>query len=246
MRGQRVSISGRIKLRQQTATPNQSDTARLKGRPRQDDEIRRESILEQAYACLVEQGYLATTTGLVAARCHISKQTLYRLFPSKDALFVEVLHRHRRLMLDLPRPPDEDLSFVETLEQIFHVGTDKTTDQRRTVFMRALLRDARQASGLAEAFANRDIERSRLDLAEWLSAQHRLGRIRIENPLSAAQMLMDMAFSPSPLMPQDCQRTDHLRYCLAIFARGVMLESLTDPDKPSLDQDSFFPQRGRE
>lgn len=233
-----MSISDDIKLRQEMPAANLDATSDLpqtgadtqpeaaiaakpKGRPRQDDGARRAIILEEAYSCFIEHGYLATTTDLVAARCRMSKQTLYRLFSSKEALFAEVVGRHRQLMIDLPRPAGEDLSFVETLGRIFYIGIDEATDARRRDFVRAVMRDATHVPGLAEDFLRQSVERTRLDLADWLAEQNRRGRARIERPYSAAHMLMDLGFSPVPPTEEEGSRADHLHYCLSVFARGV-------------------------
>jgi len=233
-----MSMSGDIKLRQEMpadgmdATPDPSQTdaettveaataPKPKGRPRQDDSARRAIILEEAYGCFIEHGYLATTTDLVAARCRMSKQTLYRLFSSKEALFAEVVGRHRQLMIDLPRPEGEDLPFFEALERIFYIGIDEATDARRRGFVRAVMRDATHVPGLFEDFLRQSVGRVRLDLADWLAEQNRLSRARIEKPLSAAHMLMDLSFSPVPPLAEEGSRSEHLHYCLSVFARGV-------------------------
>ncbi len=50
----------------------------------------------------LEKGYGCTTTEDIAVKSHISKQTLYRLFPDKPAIFAAVIDGHCRTMLDLP------------------------------------------------------------------------------------------------------------------------------------------------
>jgi AcrR family transcriptional regulator len=217
---------------QQESLVKQSGAAQLrptKGRPRKDDGVRRDSILHNAYHAFIELGYVATTTDLVAARCHISKQTLYRLFPSKEVLFRAVVGRHRRMMVDLPRPEDEDLPLTRVLEQIFCLDLDETTELERQTFVHVVLRDACLVPELAEAFLHEGAMQSRQELADWLQQQQALGKIHVDHPLSAAQMLMDIAFStPLPLQSFATKtantvysRRDHLARCFAIFERGV-------------------------
>ncbi len=77
---------------------------RGRGRPKtQGDSQRREAIIDTARNTFIELGYQGTTTDIVAQRCQISKQTLYRLFPSKAELFVAIVANHRQFMLELPR-----------------------------------------------------------------------------------------------------------------------------------------------
>ena len=47
-------------------------------------------ILDAARACVVRDGYAATTIEAVAAEAGAGKQTIYRWWPSKAALYVEV------------------------------------------------------------------------------------------------------------------------------------------------------------
>ena len=58
-----------------------------------------ETILEAATRVLIREGYTRTTTNRVAAAAGISVGSLYQYFPSKDALVVELLRRHREAMV---------------------------------------------------------------------------------------------------------------------------------------------------
>jgi TetR/AcrR family transcriptional repressor of mexJK operon len=51
------------------------------------DDPKEESILSAANETFMELGYAATSMDLVAQRAHASKTTLYKRFPSKEALF---------------------------------------------------------------------------------------------------------------------------------------------------------------
>jgi AcrR family transcriptional regulator len=57
-----------------------------------------ETILQAAARVLVREGYAGTTTNRVAAQAGISVGSLYQYFPSKDALVVALLRRHRDAM----------------------------------------------------------------------------------------------------------------------------------------------------
>jgi AcrR family transcriptional regulator len=58
-----------------------------------------ETILEAAARVLIREGYTRTTTNRVAAAAGISVGSLYQYFPSKDALVVELMRRHRKAMV---------------------------------------------------------------------------------------------------------------------------------------------------
>jgi len=56
-------------------------------------EERRELILEAATAVFGERGYVGTTTDAVAKAAGVSQPYVVRMFGTKEALFLEVLHR---------------------------------------------------------------------------------------------------------------------------------------------------------
>ncbi|WP_314149283.1 helix-turn-helix domain-containing protein [uncultured Leifsonia sp.] len=60
-----------------------------RGRPR--NESSRAAILEAAGALLREQGYEAATISAIAERAGVGRQTLYRRWPSKAALFADAV-----------------------------------------------------------------------------------------------------------------------------------------------------------
>jgi AcrR family transcriptional regulator len=58
-----------------------------------------ETILQAATRVLIREGYTRATTNRVAAAAGISVGSLYQYFPSKDALVVALLRRHREDMV---------------------------------------------------------------------------------------------------------------------------------------------------
>ena len=65
---------------------------RSRGRPKTaPDAAHRTEIVAEALRIFRELGYAKLTTDAVAARCQISKTTLYRLFPSKTDLIAAIM-----------------------------------------------------------------------------------------------------------------------------------------------------------
>lgn len=65
-------------------------------------ERKREQILAAARRLFLQHGFAATSTDAIKAEAGVSKETLYRYYPSKEALFADVL---RQLTLEhLPQP----------------------------------------------------------------------------------------------------------------------------------------------
>ena len=60
---------------------------------RRKTEAKRDAILDAATLEFTERGYEGASISAIVERLGASKQTLYRYFPSKDELFVEVMAR---------------------------------------------------------------------------------------------------------------------------------------------------------
>lgn len=59
--------------------------------PRLSSDLRRELILEAARGCFARYGYSGTTTKSVAQAAHISEGLLFKHFPTKAALYADIL-----------------------------------------------------------------------------------------------------------------------------------------------------------
>ncbi|MFK0164721.1 TetR/AcrR family transcriptional regulator [Rhizobium sp. NPDC090279] len=206
-----------------------ADQRRPRGRPKTiNDDARRAEIVSEARATFYELGYGGTTMDLVAARCRMSKQTLYRLFPSKTELFMAIIAEHRASMFALPRPADEDLPLDEALEQIFMIDMDEAQEREREAFIHLALSESQQFPEIATLLHTYGARQSQQMLADWLSEQQRRGLIEIADASSGARMLMNMIFGAmisKPGHPNDWPnretRLRHLRHCIAIFTAGV-------------------------
>lgn len=65
---------------------------------------KRQHIIETAYGLFRDAGYHATGIDRIIAQADVAKMTMYRHFPSKDGLIVEVLnHRAKRFDAQLDR-----------------------------------------------------------------------------------------------------------------------------------------------
>ncbi|KRB61225.1 TetR family transcriptional regulator [Rhizobium sp. Root708] len=212
-----------------TNNPAAGKPARPRGRPKvSSDEDKRAQIVDAARKIFVEHGYAGTTTALVARVCNVSKQTLYKLFTSKEDLFTAVVVAHRKMMLDLPRAEEENLSVSDALQSIFMIDINEAEDDERATFIQLVMRESGQFLELREVLHNEGMIKSRQMLAEWLSSQQERGKLSIDDADSGARMLMDMIFGGmgppegrSQAWPDRQARRHHLQRCLSIFARGV-------------------------
>lgn len=81
--------------------PGTAHQDRVTGRgPRMPAEQRRELVLGEAMAAFAAHGYAGTSTEEVARRAGISQPYLFRLFPTKKALFLALVERCFRRVRD--------------------------------------------------------------------------------------------------------------------------------------------------
>lgn len=209
-------------------TSEKSAPIRVRGRPKtRSDEAERQRIVHSARDLFLDVGYGGTTMDAVAARCGVSKRTLYQLFPAKTDLFRVMVADHRRSMLALPRPPDEDLPLLETLAAIFRLDIDDIDNRDRLAFIRLVLADSDRFSEIGEMIEQEGAGPARRLLEDWFSAQQARGALRAFPADALARMLMDMIFSvlikrfPGDRLLTVEERARHARLCLEVFLEGA-------------------------
>lgn len=190
-----------------------------------DEDLRRR-IVQEAFEVLCAQGYAGMNMNDVAARRGISKKTLYRLFPSKIALFGAIADAHRETMIDIPVDID-DLSFVEALAKVFRADTDEDTNRMRQAFLRIVLLEAKQFPELKQVLDERGRDLTFQLLCRWLEKQKRRQLVPSVDVPMLAKMLMDVAFGafmhPAPAdWPNFQDRARYLRECFSMLAEGIV------------------------
>lgn len=210
-------------MQTESATPT---AVRGRGRPKanQDAELERR-IVQAAYAILCMQGYAGMNMNEVAARCGISKKTVYRLFPGKLELFRAITDAHRDAMIDVRQDLD-DIPLVDALMKIFRMDVDQGTDEARRAFMRVVMIEALQVPELKRIVDEHGRDRTFCLLAEWLERQRALGRIAVSDVQGLTKMVIDIAFGailhPAPEAWRHlADRAAYLRQCFCLLAAGI-------------------------
>ncbi|WP_020186534.1 TetR/AcrR family transcriptional regulator [Methylopila sp. 73B] len=205
--------------------PTAVRTAR--GRPRTPSGERRARIVAAARAIFVDAGYGAMTTNAVAARCQVSKRTIYEQFANKAELFGAIVDAHRPEMLRLPRPDDE-APLEDALAEIFRLDIDEDSDRIRNAFIRAALKDGDAFPEVQDLIVAKGVEPSQRALAAWLDERRREGRLVFDDAEQTAHVLMDLVFTsaasrsvPHDPWPDLASRAAHQRFCIAVFLNGV-------------------------
>jgi AcrR family transcriptional regulator len=209
---------------------NQACPPRTRGRPqlRSDEETLR-LVIEAASAGFLETGYAGTGMGEVAQRAGVSTKTLYRLIPSKEALFRTVVtDRTDRFLLDIDEEALAGLDLAQALERILTAYGALSLAPDTVAMIRLVLGEGSRFPELAAAFYESAIEPTRIAMAAWLERQCARGLIRLDDLDEAAGLLRGMmALEPqraamlgqrAALEPEEIAR--RARACARLFLDG--------------------------
>ena len=98
----------------------QKHTPRPRGRPRSERSHR--AILQAAFKLIEEQGFAATTIDAIAARASVGKSTIYRRWPSKEELLVDMVQAYGRASASDPDTGDAREDLVLMIRNIASVA----------------------------------------------------------------------------------------------------------------------------
>ncbi|MFC3322394.1 TetR/AcrR family transcriptional regulator [Mesorhizobium cantuariense] len=102
---------------------------------------KRQHVVETAYALFKRAGFHATGIDRIIAEAEVAKMTMYRHFPSKDELIVEVLdYRARRFEGQLDHLAEEGITPEQKIGKIFdwHERWFRSPDFHGCLFAHAL------------------------------------------------------------------------------------------------------------
>ncbi|MFK0690515.1 TetR/AcrR family transcriptional regulator [Mesorhizobium sp. IMUNJ 23033] len=102
---------------------------------------KRQHVIDTAYALFKQGGFHATGIDRIIAEADIAKMTMYRHFPSKDELIVEVLdYRAGRFDRQLDRLEQEGITPEQKISKIFdwHERWFRSADFHGCLFAHAL------------------------------------------------------------------------------------------------------------
>ncbi|WP_024302915.1 TetR/AcrR family transcriptional regulator [Pseudogulbenkiania sp. MAI-1] len=157
-------------------------------------EARRETILEVAAGVFMELGYGKASMAEIAVRAGCSKPTLYGYFPSKEELFMSVVHQRlgseaEPIFLELPTLGDEEPGPV--LTRLGECFINAITLPEAPAFKRLIMTtmtdraDAERCWELGNKQAVQIIE-------AYLQAATQAGRLKVKNPRVAAQQMLSL------------------------------------------------------
>jgi AcrR family transcriptional regulator len=211
------------------ALPLPRDGIRAGRPPKQQAQALGDHVVAIADALFIERGYGGTSMATVAARARVGKQTLYRRFPDKAALFREVIRRRIDAMIPArgPEPDHED-----PLHLLKRMGASALTTVLDTQFVplyRIVVAEAPlfpELAGTAADYWGSTFGDRCIDLVRRAQA---IGRCRAGDPEELAQNFLwslvggplHTALSGQPPLPGEGARRAHLETAWAVFERGI-------------------------
>jgi len=122
--------------------------------PKEQAEALGDHVVAVAGALFIEKGYGATSMATVATRARVGKQTLYRRFPDKAALFREVIRRRLDVMLIPEADRSEHCDPMAALKEIGRRALGIVLDPDFLQLYRIIIAEALPFPELAAAAAD--------------------------------------------------------------------------------------------
>ena len=171
-----------------------AEVRRGRGRPQaRCDEDTRAVIMEAAHREFASYGYATTSMESVARRAGVSTKTLYRLIPTKAALFEAMItERIDRFASVIRLRACDGRDVKAALRGALIVCGELVLDGEVIALQRLILADSEKFPEIAETFYHKAIRRTERTLAAWLQAQHERGLIKIDDAEATAGMLLGM------------------------------------------------------
>jgi TetR/AcrR family transcriptional repressor of mexJK operon len=143
--------------------------------------------LEGARSSFFEHGFAAATMEDVAARAGVSKVTVYKRFPDKEALFEATVRREMRKMEEAFETwPYADGSLSERLNAFGSILLRFLYSNEHMLLDRMLAHDLKHSPELARRFFDAGPGACRDRLARMLEQAAGKGEIEIDDPILAA------------------------------------------------------------
>ena len=205
------------------ATSNKPATRR--GRPRSEEKAR--NILNAAMELFTRDGFEATSVDDIAAAGGVSKQTVYSHFGSKEDLFAVAISTNcTRSGIDAEEidPDEPPESMLPELARRF-VALITSEEAVAVNAICSVSRDSHPELG--RLYYERGPVATVEAVADYLAAQHRAGRLRIDDPMDAAWQFLCMLKAETQMrsqfhleLPDEAEQRRYEAACVAMFLRA--------------------------
>ena len=164
--------------------------------PHNRNDTRRDEILDTALEVFAPNGYLGTTTDMLAKEAAISKQTLYKYFGDKDGVFAALVHRACERVVDPFAPLVDEMQTIASAEQAVRkladqfVGAIMNPDIQK--LRRLVIAEAPRFPDLAEEYWQSGFGRMLVSLADCFAVLHQRQLLHVSDTELAAQHFAGM------------------------------------------------------
>ena len=158
-------------------TSDTAEGAPRRGRPRSIETTN--AILESVYTLMAKTGLTATTIDAVARHSNVSKMTIYKWWPSREALLIDAFLHHAAQMLPLP-PASAGTPAVRTRRHAAAYAEALQGEFGKVQL--AVISECISKTGSAELFYARYLQFRRDALVEMIATGQRDGSILAEAP----------------------------------------------------------------
>ncbi|MHC8304638.1 TetR/AcrR family transcriptional regulator [Pseudomonas sp. PB3P13] len=168
--------------------------------PQRLTDRKREAIIQAAIAEFRAHGFDITSMDRIAARADVSKRTVYNHFPSKEALFAEILNQlWARVTAEQETPYRPDLPLRNQMRLMLMAKMQMLADDNFLDLARVAIAATIHSPERAQDMVARMGQREE-GLTVWIRAAQADGRLKPGDPEFAAQqihgMLKSFAFWP--------------------------------------------------
>jgi AcrR family transcriptional regulator len=189
-------------------------------------EVRRMELAAIAERLFLKHGFADTTMQMIALEAEASKETLYRHFASKEALFAELINARAvkvagpQSALARDEPPETALSELGiSLMSLMMKG-------EAPALFHVVIADARRAPDLARIFYDQGPGATLSRLTVYLRSATERGQLRCANPHQAARLFLGAVIShyhlhcligQPPLALSSTEINEHVRAAVEMF-----------------------------
>lgn len=199
----------------------------LSRRGRPVNEATRDAIIVVATRMFMTEGLQRTTMDNIARAMHISKLTLYKRFPNKDALFTAVITAKCNQYI-----PDTAFSGLDAgtpADSLYAIGfglLHLITSPDAMNMERMLMAEANNKQKLTKLFYDAGPKRVKALIADYLASLHAKGTLHVPDAMLASHVFAAL-FKGSdicmrlcmniPPKPSKAEIAHYCHHCVAIF-----------------------------
>ena len=192
-------------------------------RSQHNAELKRQHIIRVATKLFLDQGYTLTSMDMIAANSGVTKQTVYRYYPSKNELFSAVMQEIRQTSAN-----DAYQFSTGTLEEeLFNFGRQLLKFHLQPEALgiyRLMITEGAQNKDLFKSFQNSGPRHFQEPLNQYLDSL----RLRLDKTEFASSMFINMVLTARNRMLldqaytlNDAEQAIHVQQVVAFFTQAV-------------------------